>query len=576
MSFHRFICVIGVLYLSGCTEKPAPADPVKPALATGTAPTTEKPATEKPATEKPATEKPPAESTSKARVHVYTPVTLTADLSHLSQKQKDMIGVLIDASKIMDELFWRQTYGDRKALDGVKNAKERRFIELNYGPWDRLAGNAPFIEGVGPKPKGARFYPTDMTKEEFEAAALPGKKSLYSVLRRDADGKLTNVPYREAFKAELTRASALITKAQDLAEDKGFKTYLGTLATALLKDDYLASDMAWMETRTNPIEFVYGPIETYEDKLFGYKASFEAYILLKDQAWSARLARFAQYLPALQKGLPVPERYKQETPGSDAQVNAYDVIYYAGDCNAGSKTIAINLPNDERVQLKKGTRRLQLKNAMRAKFDKILMPIAGVLVAKEQQKHITFDAFFSNTMFHEVAHGLGIKSTLTGKGTVRKALKETSSALEEGKADILGLYMITSLHKQGVFKEGELLDYYVTFLAGIFRSIRFGASSAHGRANMIRFNFFSEHKAFTRDAATGTYRVNVAAMQEAVTALSKKILMIQGDGDYAAARELVAKQGVIGPQLKGDLERLAASSIPIDVVFEQGRTVLGL
>ncbi|MCH8251295.1 MAG: Zn-dependent hydrolase, partial [Planctomycetes bacterium] len=259
---------------------------------------------------------------------------------------------------------------------------------------------------------------------------------------------------------------------------------------------------------------------------------YEAYVLIKDQAWSKRLAHYAQFLPALQRDLPVPAAYKQETPGTDSDLNAYDVIYYAGDCNAGSKTIAINLPNDEEVQLKKGTRRLQLKNAMRAKYDKILVPIADMLIAPEQRKHVTFDAFFANTMFHEVAHGLGIKATLSGQGTVRQALRDQASALEEGKADVLGIYMATTLLEKNETTGGSVMDHYVTFMAGIFRSVRFGAASAHGRANMLRFNFFKKMGAFSRDSASGTYRVIESKMREAVRALSSKILRLQGDGDY--------------------------------------------
>jgi hypothetical protein len=333
--------------------------------------------------------------------------------------------------------------------------------------------------------------------------------------------------------------------------------------------------MAWMDMKTNPIELVIGPIESYEDQLFGYRAAFEAYVLIKDMAWSEKLAKYAQFLPELQRGLPVPDAYKQETPGSDADLNAYDVIYYAGHSNAGSKTIAINLPNDERVQLEKGTRRLQLKNAMQAKFDHILAPIADVLIAPEQREHVTFNAFFANTMFHEVAHGLGIKNTLDGKQTVRAALKEHASALEEGKADILGLYMVQSLLEKGEITEGTLKDYYVTFMAGIFRSVRFGASSAHGKANMIRFNYFAEAGAFDRDEQ-GLYSVNMDKMSAAVASLSVRILTLQGDGDYAGVAELVADKGVIKPQLAGDLERLASASIPVDIVFDQGKAQLGL
>ena len=272
--------------------------------------------------------------------------------------------------------------------------------------------------------------------------------------------------------------------------------------------------------------------------------------------------------------MPVDAAYKKEVPGTDSDLNAYDVVFYAGDCNSGSKTIAINLPNDEEVQLKKGTRRLQLKNAMRAKFDKILVPIADVLIDKSQRNYITFDAFFENTMFHEVAHGLGIKNTLDGKGTVRNALKEHSSALEEGKADILGLYMIQQLIKKGDLKQ-DFKDNMVTFMAGIFRSVRFGASSAHGKANMIRFNFFKEKGAFTRDE-NGTYKVNFEKLEAAMEDLSSLILTLQGDGDYNGVAELVATKGVISEELQADLDRLGEASIPVDVVFEQGTKALGL
>jgi len=299
-------------------------------------------------------------------------------------------------------------------------------------------------------------------------------------------------------------------------------------------------------------------------------------VLVKDQAWSERLARFAQFLPELQSGLPVPEEYKRESPGSDADLNAYDVVYYAGHCNAGSKTIAINLPNDEEVQLAKGSRRLQLKNAMLAKYNQILVPISNMLIAEDQRQHITFDAFFGDTMFHEVAHGLGIKNTLDGTTTVREALKEHYSALEEGKADILGIYMLQKLREKGEITEGQIMDDYVTFMAGIFRSIRFGASSAHGTANMIRFNYFEQAGAFSRDPATGTYRVNVEAFEKAIADLSAKLLMLQGDGDYAAVDAFVKQTANVGGQLQADLDRLAAADIPVDIVFEQGVEVLGL
>ena len=414
-----------------------------------------------------------------------------------------------------------------------------------------------------------------MIKEELEQTVLQGKESLYTMIRRNEDdGSLYTIPYHEYFNKELTRASFLLSQAATLAEDPSFKKYLELRATALLNDEYQESDMAWLDMKTNKIDIVIGPIETYEDQLFGYKAAYEGYVLLKDMDWSKRLSKYAALLPNLQKNLPVPAKYKAEKPGTDTELNAYDVIYYAGDCNAGSKTIAINLPNDEEVQLAKGTRRLQLKNAMKAKFDKILVPLADELIADDQRGHVTFDAFFANTMFHEVAHGLGIKNTLEGKSTVRMALKEHASAIEEGKADILGLYMVSQLHQQGEIK-GDIQDYIITFMASIFRSVRFGASSAHGKANMIRFNFFKEKGAFTQDKSTGKYRVNFNKFQSAVDDLTKLILTLQGDGDYTKVSELVKSKAQISPDLQKSLDILSQKNIPVDVIFNQGREVLG-
>jgi hypothetical protein len=517
-----------------------------------------------------------AESLAPVRPNIYAPVTLTADLGSLTAKEREMLGLFIEAAEIMDALFWQQAYpGDRAALLGkIEDPAMRRFVEINYGPWDRLAGNAPFVPGVGAKPPGAGFYPLDLTKEEFERANLPGSRSEYTVLKRDAKGELEAVPYSVHWREPLERAAVLLERAAGLAEDPGLRKYLELRAAALRTDEYRASDRAWLDMKDNRLDVVIGPIETYEDKLYGYKAAFEAYVLVKDLEWSKRLAKYAAMLPALQRGLPVPDAYKAETPGTDSDLNAYDVIYYAGDCNSGSKTIAINLPNDEQVQLEKGTRRLQLKNAMRAKFDSIMVPIAGELITPEQRSHVTFDAFFANTMFHEVAHGLGIKNTVDGKGTVRNALKELGAGIEEGKADVLGLYMVTKLHEQGELG-GKLEDYYVTFLAGIFRSVRFGAARAHGEANMVRFNFFADRGAFARDAQ-GYYRVDMAAMRRAVDELSGVLLKLQGDGDYAGVQALTKQLGVIRPQLQADLDRLSSRAIPVDVAFTQGKAVLGL
>ena len=405
-------------------------------------------------------------------------------------------------------------------------------------------------------------------------ADVKDKYGLYSVIRKDSTGRLTAVPYHVLYATELQKASSLLKQAALLADDPGFKKYLNLRADALVTDNYTASDYAWLDMKTNTLDIIIGPIENYEDKLFNARASYEAYVLIKDKVWSKRLAKYVSMLPELQRGLPVDARYKKEKPGTDSELNAYDVVYYAGDCNAGSKTIAVNLPNDELIQQKKGTRRSQLKNAMKAKFDKILLPIAKELIDKDQLQYINFDAFFANVMFHEVAHGLGIKKTITGKGFVKEALQEQFSWLEEGKADVLGLYMVTGLLKKGAL-EGDLKQFYTTYMAGILRSVRFGAASAHGKANMQCFNFFKENGAFIRNE-NGTYQVDFAKFEDAMNKLSRLIITLQGNGDKAAVEKTQREKAMITPELQADLDKLTRKGIPVDIVFEQGVDVLGV
>ena len=509
------------------------------------------------------------------QVNNYAEVELNTDLSVLTENERKMIPLLIEVAKITDELFWYQAFGGKDSLMTNLNGATAKYADINYGPWDRLNGLEPFVEGYGEKPKAANFYPLDMSKDEFENANVPNKESLYTFIRRDDTGKLTAIWYHEMFPKKLQKAADLLKQAAELAEDPGLKKYLNLRAEALMTDKYYESDVAWMQMKNNTIDMVTGPIESYEDRLFGSKASYESYVLVKDKKWSERLAKYIAFLPMLQQELPVEAKYKKEGPGTDSDLNAYDAIYYAGDSNAGSKTIAINLPNDEKVQKKYGSRRLQLKNAMRAKYDKILVPIAKELIVPEQQENITFDAFFANTMFHEVAHGLGIKNTITDKGTVREALKENASALEEGKADVLGVYMITKLYDKGELKDAKLMDYYVTFLASIFRSVRFGASSAHGKANMVRFNYFKDMGAISQNE-DGRYSVNLEKFREAIDALSGDILVLQGEGDYEGTGKLLNEKGIIGRELQSSLDQLSEKKIPVDVIFKQGTDVLGL
>ena len=505
----------------------------------------------------------------------YAEYTLTTDISHLSDNEKEMLQLLFEAADIMDGLFWRENYGDKDELMAkiCDNADIKKLATIAYGPWDGLDGNKPFVEGIGPKPAGAQFYPVDMTEEEWNALDDPNKTSQYTVIVRDENGALKCVWYHDYFAEQIKKAASLLDDASELAGDEEFAEYLRLRAKALRTDDYLESDMQWMDVRNNNVDMVIGPIENYTDARYGIKASHEAFILIKDQEWTKQLARYAAYVPELQKQLPVPEKYKKEVPGSDVDLAAYDAVYYAGDCNANSKTIAINLPNDERVQLQRGTRKLQLKNSMQAKFDKILEPIAKELMTPESMENIKFDAFFANVMFHETAHGMGIKNTITGKGTVREALGNQYNALEEAKADVLGLYLVTKLSEMGVYTNTTMEDNYTTFMAGIFRSVRFGAASAHGKANMLTFNYFQNEGAFVRNEE-GRYAIDFEKMKVAVEKLAGDILMHQGNGDYEATKAWMAEMSVIKPELQADLDRVNAAGIPTDIYFNMGPQVL--
>jgi hypothetical protein len=514
-------------------------------------------------------------------VKQYTPVHLTADLSALSPAERKMIPLLVAAADQMDRVFWLEFYGDKeKLLGGASDTSLRRYIEINYGPWDRIGNDAPFLPGAGPKPAGANFYPADMTKEEFERhlTAHPEDKpaftSQYTVIRRDAKRGLIAVPYRVAFAAQVQAAAAKMSTAASLAEKTPFGQYLALRADALLTDDYDKSDIAWLAVKDSPIDYVVGPIEHYEDGLYGRKTTHEATIFIKDVEWSRRLAGFVPLLPDLQKGLPVPEAYRKETPGSASDLGVYDAIYATGYANVGAKPIGVNLPNDEKIQLEHGARRLEIKNVMRAKYDKILVPIVDLMIAPDQRRRVTFDAMFEDVLFHEIAHGLGIKNTITGKGIVREALREQGETLEEAKADIVGLHLIAELRRQGKITDGELLDNYVTYIADIMRLNRFGGTDAYGQTSMLTFNFLKERGAIARDPATGTYRAVVEKMTPAVNALAAKLLTIQGNGDYDAAKAFAEASCKQDPQLEADLQKVRQSPIPVDLVYEPDLTLL--
>jgi len=518
-----------------------------------------------------------AQTASQVSLAKYATVRLEPDLSGLSVDDRRVVGLLVEASEAMNEAFWAEAWGDRATAESLAsgNAVILESLRVSFGPWDRFASNEPFVAGVTEKPAGANFYPADMTKAEFEAAATedPGLRDPYTLVTRGNEGTLIATPYHQVFADEHARAAAKLREAATLSSDAPFANYLRLRASALETDDYRASDMAWMDLVDNPIDVIFGPVDTGEDRLFGYKTAHQAYVVIRDMEWSARLAHFADLLPSLQRGLPVHARYKSEVPGTDSDLAAYEVVFQAGFANTGAKHIALDLPNDEVVRRTRGSRRLQFENTTRAKFDEIMLPIADALISADQRGHVTFDAFFTNQMFHEVAHGLGVRDVVDGGGTVAEALGASGPPVEEGKADVLGLHVVRRLVESGELA-GPTLDHQVTFLVGILRSVRFGAGSARARGGMILFNHLTTRGAILRDQATGTYRVDSTAMDSAVEELTSLILELQGNGAREAVDRFLLGRATVTAELQQDLSRLSALGIPHDIAFEQGLAVL--
>ena len=502
------------------------------------------------------------------KVDSYAVVEVKSPLyDALSENDKKIVSLFREAADIMDALFWKQTFGDKSVIDALPEGPAKAYAMINYGPWDHLDNNAPFIEGYGEKPLGCQYYPQDMTAEEFDAFEDPDKLSLYTVIRRDENGALKCVWYRDEYKEELDKVCALLEEAASLTTNEGMRKYLTERVKAFRTDDYLASDLAWMDMKDCNMDFVVGPIENYDDHLYEAKAAYEAFILLKDEKRSANLAKYVGLLPELQKALPCAPEYKTFVPGTSSDLNVYDAIYYAGDCNGGSKTIAINLPNDERVHAAKGARRLQLYNSMMAKFDKIMMPIGEVLMTPDQLQYLSADAFFWNVTFHEVAHGLGVKQTVNGKGTVDAAMGDQKTSWEEAKADILGLFMVSKLIDMGEITDITKEESVATFIAGIVRSVRFGFASSHGKANMMCYNFMEDHGAFTRNAE-GKWVIDFEKAAAAVDSWANLILETQATGNFEFAQKYAAENASIREELAADIAKVNGAGIPRDIVFD--------
>ena len=509
------------------------------------------------------------------KVEEYAWFDLTADLSKLTESERKLLPIFFEIGQIMDDLFWEQTFGDKTLLDTISDPWVKEFALINYGPWDRLDAEKPFVSGYGPRPATANYYPQDITRAEYDAFADPLKASHYTILTRDENGNLKTVGYYEAYKEKLDRVCELLDQAIEITDNPSMKKYLVERKKSLQTNDYFPSDMAWMDLRNSNLDFVFGPIENYDDAFNSVKTSWEAFVLVKDVDASTKLAKFVQMLPQLQKELPCDPAHKNYVPGTSSDMNLYDVVFYGGDCNAGGKTIAINLPNDDKVQAKKGSRRFQLRNAMQAKFDKIMKPIGEMIIEPSEQSNLSFDAFFWNVTFHEVAHGLGVKQTINGKGSVDEAMQTENSSWEEAKADIIGLNLVCNLIEKGEISDITVEEAITTYIVGLLRSVRFGASEAHGIANMMCYNYMFENGAFTRNG-NGTYHINYEKARKAMEGWIALILKTQATGDFAFASQYSKDHGTIGPELQKDLDRINKAGIPRDIRFHQGLDVLGV
>ena len=510
------------------------------------------------------------------RLAVYSPFDMEVPHDLLDERDEETLRELYLAAKVMDELFLRQVSMENVALRETVAAmgvgELLTFFELNFGPWDRIGDNTPFI-GQGEKPLGADFYPLDMTREEFEAwiEAHPGDKetfeSEFTVIRRTADGGLEAVPYSVEYAELLDKAAGHLERAADLSKNESLSHYLNLRAKAFKTDDYFESDMAWMDVEGNLLDVTIGPYEVYEDNLFNYKAAFEAFICVRDPEESRKLDGLKDYLLELEGNLPIPNEHKNLDRGTASPISVVDVVFSAGDTKAGVQTIAFNLPNDERVHEVKGSKKVMLRNMCRAKFEKILKPIAGKVLAPDMLPLVTFEAYFNHILLHEFSHGLGPGRITLPDGsetTSDKALRENHSVIEEAKADVVGQYNFYYLIGEGFYEDRLERETAVTFLAGFFRSVRFGAESAHGRANMIAFNYLKEKGAYIQDAATGLWAVDIEKAKSAVKDLSTEILMLQAMGDYGGSREFIDRYGEMGQDVKDSLARLG--DIPIDIL----------
>lgn len=514
-----------------------------------------------------------------AKIRRFAPTIVTADTSKLSAGDRRALAKVVEAARLLDPLFLRQVWSGNVALKRKLEADKSplgrarlHYFMINDGPWSQLDENIAFLPGVpAEKPATAAHYPDDMTKQEFETwlATLPESEKqkatgFFYAVRRDGAGKLKLVPYSQEYGEFLRPAAALLREAAALTTDATLKSFLSKRADAFLSDDYYESDVAWMDLDA-PIDVTIGPYETYSDGLFGYKAAFEAYVTLRDEAESAKLARFGGVLQDLENNLPIDPKYRNPKLGAAAPIRVVNVVYSSGEGNSGVQTAAFNLPNDERVVHEKGSKRVMLKNVQQAKFDKTLIPISRVVLTPAEQRNVSFEAFFTHVLAHELMHGLGPHTiTVGGRETsVRKELKDNYSAIEEAKADITGLWAMQYLIDKGVLDKSFERTLYTTFLASAFRSVRFGIKEAHGRGVAMQFNYLTDEGAIKYDPSTKTFSVVPSRIKEAVRKLTHDLLTLEAEGSYDTAKAMLDKYGVVRPEMQGALERL--KDVPVDI-----------
>lgn len=516
------------------------------------------------------------------KIRRFSPTELTASTAHLSPNDKKALAKIIEAAKLMDPLFLRQVWSGNEALkkkleaDKTPAGRQRlHYFLINDGPWSRIDNDEPFIDGVLQKPAMANHYPEDITREEFnawvETLPEPDKQKatgFFWLIRRDANRKLMTVPYSKAYAEFLVPAAKLLREAAALTTNQTLKNFLNKRADAFGTDDYYASDVAWMEL-DSPIDVTFGPYETYEDELFSYKAAFEAYVTLRDEAESAKLVKFSGYLQELENNLPIDPKYRNPKLGAASPIRVVNEVFASGEGNSGVQTAAFNLPNDERVVKEKGSKRVMLKNVQEAKFKKTLIPISRVVLAPADQKSLAFESFFTHILMHELLHGLGPHNITVGgeQTTVRQQLKELSSPIEEAKADITGLWALQYLIDKGVMDKSMERSLYTTYLASAFRSVRFGITGAHGRGMALQFNYLTDEGAIKFDESKGTFSIDHAKIKDAVRKLSNEIMTLQAEGSYDKAKALLDKYGVMRPPMKDALDRLQDVPVDIEPVF---------